>query len=298
MKISSLICLVLAIVILVSVASIWLYPSSQDFMASNNTWNGIRDFSRHFKVKELDSLNGLPPATGKEVLICLPYLEYNAAELAAIKQFVEQGGNLLLMDDFGFGNDILTALGSKTRFDHNLLLDPLFCYKNQNLPCIVDFVPKLKHEGLSVIILNHATVLQLEDKTQALAWSSGTSYLDKNNNGQQDAGEPYGPFPVAAGFQAGPGKVTLVSDPSLIINAMDKQEDNLVFISKLISDEGQTMQVMLDNSHLEKSTLDDSRDKLGSFRRSFSSPYILIGLIAAVFIMVIVYTLKKGEILG
>ncbi len=298
MRISSLILLVLAIVVLISVASIWFYPSSQDYMASNLTWNGLRSFSRHFGVTELDSSNSLPLSTGKEVLISLPYLKYSTAELDAIKQFVEPGGHLLLMDDFGYGNDILSALGSKARFDHNMLLDPLFCYKKQNLPCIIDFSPDLEQAGLSLIILNHATALQLEDETEALAWSSPASYLDTNGNGVQDKDESSGPFPVAARFQAGQGKITMVSDPSLIINTMIEKEDNMVFINSLISSQGQPVRVLLDSSHLEKSTLDNSRDKLSALRRSFSSPFIMLGLIAVVFVIVIVYTLKKGEILG
>ncbi|MBN1188899.1 MAG: hypothetical protein JXA46_04030 [Dehalococcoidales bacterium] len=300
MKTPSLILLILAIAALVSLFSIWFYPSSQDFMFSNSTWNGIRDFSRRFNVEQLSSLKNLPSASEseKDVLIIIPNLEYNTADLLLIKQYVEQGGNLLLMDDFGYGNDVLAVLGSRARFDNSVLLDPLFCYKSQYLPFAVDFSPELREEGVSVVGLNHATVLHLEDESEALAWSSGTGYLDANNNGQFEDDEPSGPFAIAARFGAGKGSITLVSDPSLIINAMSGQEDNTAFISRLISADGQAVRVILDHSHLEKSTLDVSRDKLDSFRQSLSSPYILLGLSAAVFVLVIAYTLRKGEILG
>ena len=60
MKTSRLIGLVVILVVLVSLASIWFYPSVQAFMASNTMWNGINKFSKEYNVQNIDSLTALP----------------------------------------------------------------------------------------------------------------------------------------------------------------------------------------------------------------------------------------------
>jgi hypothetical protein len=301
-KTSSLIWLIVAIVvaiaIAVSAAAIWLYPSDRDFKASNNSWNGLKDFSRQFAATNLGSLEDLSSPGSGDTLLCIPYLEYKDADLARIKQFTEGGGDLLLMDDFGYGNDILAYLGAGARFDHNLLLDPLFCYKNQNLPYITDFTPELQAAGIKAVAFNHATVLKPAASDIVLARSSPASFLDVNSDGQQNPNEPAGPFAVAARLALGQGTVTLVSDPSLIINAMEAQSDNSAFIRFLVSSRGKTGHLRLDSGHLEQSPLDITRSRLESFRAVFANSNILLGLTALIFILVIRFMFKKGEIFG
>ena len=40
----------------------------------------------------------------------MPYTPFTAAELTQMKQFVENGGKLILMDDFGYGNSFLVHM--------------------------------------------------------------------------------------------------------------------------------------------------------------------------------------------
>ena len=48
MRVSSVLFAVVVLIIVISLLSIWFYPSIQDFMASNTMWNGIRNFSNEF----------------------------------------------------------------------------------------------------------------------------------------------------------------------------------------------------------------------------------------------------------
>ena len=73
MKTSRLMGLVIIIVVLVSLASIWLYPSVQAFMASNTMWNGINKFSKVYNVQNIDSVAALPASPQQDVLIAMPY---------------------------------------------------------------------------------------------------------------------------------------------------------------------------------------------------------------------------------
>ena len=103
-------------------------------MASNTMWNGLNDFRREFKAVNIETLGELPELPKDTTLLAIPYLEYSNEELSRIKRFVEDGGTLLLMDDYGYGNSVMAYLGASVRFTNQPLLDPFFCYKNQWLP--------------------------------------------------------------------------------------------------------------------------------------------------------------------
>lgn len=298
MKTSTLALMVIGIVIIVSLGAIGFTSSVQDFMAGNTMWNGVRNFTDSFKAENIDSLAGLSDRPGKNVLVSIPYLSYTPEELAQVKQFTEKGNTLILMDDLGYGNSILEYLGLEARFARDFLLDPLFCYKNGNLPRITDFSPGIKDYGIEAIAFNHATILNQVKETQIIARSSASSFMDLNRNGVQDKSEPAGPFTVAAEFRINQGTVILVSDPSLIINTMVGQNDNTRFMEYLITRNGQPQSVLLDRSHLSKSPLDSTKIDLETAKKVSSNPYFLVGLLVVVFIFIIRYTLRKGEIFG
>ncbi len=298
MRVSSILFAAVVLVLVISLLSIWFYPSVQDFMASNTMWNGINEFSNEFSANQIDSLDDLPDLPEKAVLVAIPYLDYNDDELSKMKRFVNDGGTLLLMDDYGYGNSVLTYLGVSARFTNKPLLDPLFSYKNQSIPRITDFDLEMKESGIDVIMLNHATTLTNVIESAAIAWSSSVSFLDINENKSWDEDEPKGPFAVAAEFRLGKGTVTLVSDPSIIITTMVGRDDNYDFIRYLTRHKGEGKGILVDSSHLTKAPLDISKTRLIDTREVLSSPYALLGITAMIFIVVSRYTLKKGGTIG
>jgi hypothetical protein len=266
-------------------------------MASNAMWNGVSDFSREFQADSIDSVARLTEVPQDSVLVSIPYLEYTPDELAATKRFVDNGGTLLLMDDFGYGNSVLAYLGMKARFTNSLLLDPLFCYKNPSMPRITDFSAKIG--GVNEVMLNHATTLTNVAEADVIAWSSSSSFLDLNENFSWDEGEPKGPLPVAAKFKSGKGTVALVADPSTVINTMVSRYDNYAFITYLTGRRGEQQEVFIDRSHLTKTPLDISKIRLTNTREWLSNPYALLGITALVFVVISRTTVvKKGETLG
>ena len=298
MRVSSVLIAVVTLVLVISLLCIWFYPSIQDFMASNAMWNGIKSFSSEFDAENIDSLDDVPDLPEETALISIPYLEFSDDELAEIKRFVNDGGTLLLMDDYGYGNSVLAYLGVSVRFSNEPLLDPLFCYKNQWLPKVMDFSPEVKESGINAIVLNHATALTSAAAPEVIAWSSGSSFMDTNESGSWEQGEPKGPFPVAAQFRLGQGTVAVASDPSILINSMVGRDDNYAFIQYLISHNGGQESILIDNSHLTEAPLDVSKMGLKSGREMLSSPYALVGVMALIFIAVSRFTLRKGETIG
>ena len=286
--------LVIVLVVFVSLTSIWLYPSVQAFMASNTMWNGINKFSKEFNAQNIDSTTALPAAPQRDVLIAVPNLEYSPEELIQMKQFVENGGKLIMMDDFGYGNSFLEYAGLMVRFSNVPLLDPLFNYKNEYFPRITDFTANISNSGIKVIAFDHGSALSGVSQSQALAWSSNMSFLDTNQNGNWDNSEPKGPFVVAASYNLGQGTIDLVADPSLIMNAMAGSNDNKAFVNYLINSHGTSEKVLFDRSHVTKSPLDASKIKLNTVRGVLSSPYTLVGIIALVFVIITWYIYQGG----
>jgi hypothetical protein len=295
-RLSSVLFGVIVIIFTISLVCIWFYPSIQDFAASNNMWNGIKSATSELEADTINSYSELPDLSEKTVLVTIPYLDYSDEELSQIRQFIETGGKLILMDDYGYGNRILDYLGVGIRFNMKPLLDPLFCYRNQWMPRITDFSPQIKDGGIKVVMLNHATALTNVGTLEVLASSSSTSFLDLNDNGSWGEGEPKGPFPIAAGFRLGKGTVNVVSDPSIMINSVYGRDDNYLFMKYLTGYQAGTVNILIDSSHLAKAPLDVSKTRLLDARRVLSNPYTVLGILALVFLVVSGYTVRKGEI--
>jgi hypothetical protein len=249
-------------------------------------------------VQNVNAPNGLPATPKQDVLIAIPYIPYTSDELIQMQQFVENGGKLILMDDVGYGNSFMEYTGIPARFSSIPLLDPLFNYKNEYFPRIMDFTANVTASGIKVIAFNHGTALSGVSSSQALAWSSKMSFLDSNQNGNRDNGEPQGPFVVAAEYMLGAGTVDLISDPSLIMNAAAGSNDNDAFVKYLINANSKPTTVLLDRSHLTKSPLDTSKIKLENVRGIISNPDTLLGIVALVFVIITWYIYRRGQLIG
>jgi hypothetical protein len=295
MRILKLAAITLVVVFSVSWLSIVLYPSAQDFARANPSWNGLRDFSRGSGAEMVNGLDQVEPAAGDTVLIAIPYLPYQDEELKRIEGFVRGGGTLLLMDDYGYGNQILEALGLEMQFAHYPLLDRYLSYRNQWLPLVVDLTTELKEAGVQQLTLNHATALTVSGPYIILARSSDTSFIDGNGNASWDEGEPRGPFVVAARAALGQGTVVAVSDPSILINSMVGQGDNGAFLKHLISLAGDSPRIAVDTSHLAEAPLDRSKGTWEIAREWLSTPYPQVLLVGAVLALALMPVWRKGD---
>lgn len=297
MRLADALFTVVVLVLTVSLACILFLPSVQDFMSGNNMWNGIKEFSAEHDAVVVEGGNHISESPGKTALIIIAYKPLGEAELSEIKRFLETGGVVLLMDDYGYGNDVLEFLGLDIRFAGQPLLDPLFCYKNQWLPKVTDLAPELNESGINTLVLNHATALLNTGGAEVLAWSSPTSFLDVNGNEKQD-GELQGPLPIIARLAAGKGTLAAIADPSIIINSMVDRDDNSRLIKYLTTEYGEQRQILIDAAHLAQKPLDASKTSLSRVREALSMPYPLLGVIGLIFVVISRYVLKRGEGIG
>jgi hypothetical protein len=284
MRLTRLLPAIVLVTLVVSALCISLYPSFQDFMETNGVWNGVRAFAYDFGSTDINTLADLPDSPGNSILLVVPCRSYDETELSSIQRYVNGGGTLLLMDDYGFGNQVLEHLGSDIRFSNQTLLDPVFCYQNQTMPRITDSSSVLKQAGVESVVLNRATVLTGVSPEKASALSSEASFLDLNNDGQRQDSEPVGPFSVAVSFRLGIGNVALISDPSVIINTMFSREGNRQFVTRMSGFQRGVTSVIIDASHLPKASLDENKERLTQASAFLGSPYVLVALVAAIFL--------------
>jgi hypothetical protein len=104
-----------------------------DYSVFNTGWNGCSDFYKDYistygaesvattediylnaVLRDLTHLDTDP--RDAMLLIIGPSKPYGTHELAYLRTFLSEGGRVILADDFGVGNDILSFLGIDARF--------------------------------------------------------------------------------------------------------------------------------------------------------------------------------------
>lgn len=223
-------------------ASVAALQSPDDYSPSSAAWNGLSTFVSLESAAVVQNLNSLPPrGVGYTLFIIGPSIKFSSPESSAVRSFVATGGTLVVSDDFGTGNTLLSGIGLSSRFSGGLLTDPLFNFRNSWLVTI----PSVKLGGVGSIAMNYATTLSVGDSgASILALSSPFSYIEPSTPNSPPSGAPQGPFPVLASVPLGSGKVYLVSDSSVFINSMIGLQGNRQLALSLGSG-----QVLLDGSH-------------------------------------------------
>ncbi len=294
MRVIKLGAVAVVVALLASLGSIILYPSAQDFMRTNPFWNGIRDFCERYDVEMVPSVKGMTPQPGGSVLILIPYMPYDDEYLGQIASFARDGGTLIIMDDYGYGNQVLSTLELDMEFDGDPLLDPYLCHQNQWLPKINDLAGELEEEGIQELILNYATALNVYGDYQVLARTADTAFLDRNRSETRDEGDPGGPLAVAARAEAGEGTVIAISDPSILINSMVGRGGNGAFMEHLAASAGDEPRIALDTSRIPRVPLDRSKDTWQIIHKQLSSPYPQVLLVALILTLTTMPLWRKG----
>jgi hypothetical protein len=258
----------MAIAFLISALTVPILTTYTDFSIYNTDWDGCSKLTvRTDKTGEI-----LPEVTLKNIdvdtqvvvnsiinydrepnktsiLIIGPSLVFSDEEADYIIHFLSDGGKVLLANDFGTGNDLLIKINSSTRFSSSLLFD-LAYEKKPQFGVVFDLQKHPITTNVSRVLLNYATALIVGDNTTVLANSSHGSWLDSNMNGRMDRWERKGPLPILAIERYGEGELILLSDPSVLINLMNKYLDNSIFIDNLLGYLGSERDVIvIDESH-------------------------------------------------
>ena len=254
----------------------WALPAQEDFSVLSERWSGLAVAAETLEARPILSLDGLAELESPATLIMMPRVGLEPGELALLGSFLEAGGVLVVLDDFGYGNEVLDGLGVDVTFSGAPLLDPLYCQTNQNMPRVaVD--TQDGEEGPCTMVLNHGSWLVVADEADVWARSSYFSYGDVDFDGSWDEGEPQGPLPVAATCRKGRGKVVAVSDASLLINGMLPAGDNLRCIQEVTQGD-----VLIDQVHLPDPGVDRGKRYVLGLRSALGTTAAVVAVVLGV----------------
>jgi len=252
-------------------------PPNDDFMPDNPFWNGMSMASAETGPLFLQSLGNTSAAAGDALFIIGPSKDFTDDEVSMLRSHLLSGGTIVLADDFGSGNQLLERLGLKVRLNGSLLVDPLFKERDMRLPRILMVSKELVENPDKGIVLNYATVIEGCDNS--LASSSSFSFLDIDLDGVYDEHEPKGPFTVICRMVYGDGRLILISDSSLFINAMlTMDNDN----KKLLEGLAGGHKMLVDTGHWMEGVLTTVKrwlSKLYGIASTAEARYTLVALL-------------------
>jgi len=256
----ALIAAVVIVALLISVPI--LNTTKEDFSTYNTAWNGASD------AKALASSDGYTTSSvlalseigtsGHGVLFMLnpnSSVGFSASDASTLQSFVRNGGVLVLANNFGNGNAVLSGLGvlGEARFNGSLLEDNVSKGVNAALPLITDVTASGLTAGVHELYFNYGTALDVSGtNVTVLARSAPTSYLLAPAGGNATVNATTGAHPVLATLDYGNGRIVLLSDPSVFSNDMLGQADNQQLLTSMFANltGGNTaVPIMFDESH-------------------------------------------------
>lgn len=219
----------LVVALIVWFSMIVLIPSIDPYDFNNPLWNGLSLALKELKLNYIDinDLNGLDSNT--IVFIIGPSRPPLEDEVEILKNYVYGGGFIIIMDEYGYMNDLIKSFGLNVNVSGFLLRDPLYYWRSQALPIVNAYIGN----STLKLYLNYASTINCIGG-KIIASSSYFSYLDINNNGICDGNEPSGRMNIAVLYNIGRGRILIISDSDILINSMINQGDNLKFIKSFI----------------------------------------------------------------
>lgn len=268
-----------------------LLPPSDDFEPSNPYWNGLEEFFKATNAKVLSATEVVVPHYSI-IFIIGPSLNSSQNQVEVLRNFVINGGTLVIMDETGAANFLLSALGLGIYIDGHTALDPFFYYRSWIMPKIIDFEEHSITKGVKSVILNKPSILHVKDpRVKILAKTSSFSFLDLNGDGRPQSDEPLGPFEVLVEVKYGEGRVIVFSDSSLFINGVLKHEDNIKLLMNLV--ENKT--VYVDTSVWKTTMYSNYRNSISMIYETLSSSDLKY-CVAVVAVMAIHALINKGGV--
>jgi hypothetical protein len=273
----------LSAVLMLSVGYYW--PIQDAYHPLNQDWNGCsRIAGIAANATLLLSYDKPLPNSTSLLAIIGPSVNFTERESSDIGKFLDNGGVVLLADDFGTGNSLLEGLNVSARFSNQPLADLYYYSKNPDFPIITDFSPSPATGNLSAIVLDRPSYISTGNSSSVtkIGSSSPFSFIDPSGNERPSANETINSYTVLATVKIGSGLLLLVADPSMFINDMIGLYDNMrLFQNAVKMSDGS---VIFDTAHLARAPLTNSRiilkDGFDSLRLGKTGTYISVALVA------------------
>lgn len=176
------------------------------------------------------SLENLPrpaevPAPSASVLVLGPSVPANEDEAHRVWSLMNESARVIVADDTGRANSLLSHLPTSTRVDNASLID--VAYRRQPLfPVLFSITAHPLTEDVDSVVANLAGAVREDPNATRLIASSQSSWLDRDGDGVPSANDTRGPHTVMSVERIGSGQLVVLSDPSLLSNGMLSYADN------------------------------------------------------------------------
>jgi len=216
--------------------------SATTFGTYNLGWEGVSEFRTMATntdgttqlVTDGSAYTSASPS-GSVSFVVSPNAAYTEAELDRIREFVRDGGTLVVAaDTTNTSNQLLAGVGADARLDGQRLRDERYFDSSPVLP---EASPTGEHPytaGVETLTLNGATPVSAGG-ADVVVNSSSFSYVDANGNSGLDDDETLRAYPVVTSEAVGDGAVVTVGDSSMLINEMIDRGDNRRFLRNLVA---------------------------------------------------------------
>lgn len=231
--------LVVAALVLAGIV-ILSYLSSTDAELSryNGGWNGTSAFYDQLEraggtAAAYDAL--LLSASPETLILVEPVVFPEGKDKDNIRQFVRNGGTLIVIAKNESANSILEAAGSTIRIHESVLSSIDMEYADPRMVIAYQVEEHRLLENVKSIALNQPSTLT---GGETLLETSVISWIDRNGNGRADGSETFGKVPVMACEVLEDGEVIVLSDSGILINSMDftvSERDNAELRENLIT---------------------------------------------------------------
>ncbi len=210
--------------------SLHLSTTTAEFSRYNTGWNGTSDLFATLEergavfVTDPQQLDGV---TGGLLLVIAPDTKFTPEEGERYRRFVTSGNTLLVADDFGTGNTLLSGLDTEIRF---IVRNLSSMDRATGDPGSVIGYPSGNHtllSGVGRVVLDRPSALE---KGDPLIRTSMLSWLDAGGK----KGVEFGKYVVMSEDRIGAGELLALSDGSVFINGMLRTGENSRLIENIL----------------------------------------------------------------
>jgi hypothetical protein len=267
-----------------------LSGNSLEFSRYNPNWNGtsqfFSDLDRHHTSEILDPAQLSAYHSTGLLLIIAPLRPPTSGEITAYRTFLEQGNTILLADDFGNGNAILEGLGSRVTLMPGNLSSVDREYADSYSVVVYRVTNATPVQSVTSLVLNRPAPLE---GGKSLMATSIMSWVDANGDRRINTNELLGKFSVMTTEDIGPGRLIVLSDPSIFINSMqdiDEKWDNHRLIETIVNHNGP---VLIDQMNSRTADTEGISGMLHVIRTTF----IITILCVVVLVLVVAMAWKR-----
>jgi hypothetical protein len=247
-----------------------LLPDTAAFSPDNHGWEGT---SRLAATRGL-GVSALPPSQSRTAYLQVVWQTPDRQTQDQIATYLRQGGLVVLLDDMGGSNEMLSHLGVPWQVSSGSVVDPLF---NAGDPSRPTAGPVDRTDA--GVAFDHPSALLGAHNRQVLLETSPYSFL----NGARGIADytQRGPFVLASEAVLGRGTLVLVTDPSIITNAAQDRSADRQWLNSIIG----RRTVFLAQSSVRGGNLGRLRAAMRSFFAVLGTPWVALATLLLILVL-------------